>query len=73
MREIVCLSVGQCGTQVGSKFWEMISEEHAIDPTGKADSDAEDIQLQRAEVYYNEVDSGKYVPRAVIIDLEPGM
>ena len=34
MREIVHLQVGQCGNQIGNKFWEVIAEEHGIDPTG---------------------------------------
>ena len=25
---------GQCGNQIGAKFWEIISDEHGIDPTG---------------------------------------
>ncbi|KAJ6489804.1 tubulin beta chain [Mycena sanguinolenta] len=31
-----------------------------------------DLQLERISVYYNEVGGKKYVPRAVLIDLEPG-
>jgi len=34
MREIVHIQVGQCGNQIGSKFWEVISDEHGIDPNG---------------------------------------
>lgn len=30
------------------------------------------MQLERVNVYYNEVNGNKYVPRAVLIDLEPG-
>ena len=25
---------GQCGNQIGAKFWEVISDEHGVDPTG---------------------------------------
>ena len=25
---------GQCGNQIGAKFWEIISDEHGIDPSG---------------------------------------
>eukprot|EP00043_Microstomoeca_roanoka_P008083 m.77974 g.77974 ORF g.77974 m.77974 type:complete len:453 (+) comp14093_c0_seq1:45-1403(+) len=71
MREIVHLQVGQCGNQVGCKFWEVISDEHGIDPTGRA-VDAADVQLERINVYYNEGVGGKYVPRALLVDLEPG-
>lgn len=34
MREIVHLQVGQCGNHIGSKFWEVISEEHGINEIG---------------------------------------
>ena len=37
MREIVHVQAGQCGNQIGAKFWEIISDEHGIDPTGKSD------------------------------------
>jgi len=71
MREIVHLQVGQCGNQIGSKFWSVISDEHGIDPTGVYKG-TEDIQLERINVYYNEASGGKYVPRAILVDLEPG-
>ena len=28
MREIVHVQGGQCGNQIGAKFWEVISDEH---------------------------------------------
>ncbi|XP_030631391.1 tubulin beta-4B chain isoform X6 [Chanos chanos] len=71
MREIVHLQAGQCGNQIGAKFWEVISDEHGIDPTGTYHGDS-DLQLERINVYYNEATGGKYVPRAVLVDLEPG-
>ncbi len=85
MREIVHLQTGQCGNQIGSKFWEVISDEHGIDPTGTYHGDS-DLQLERINgkhantyglgdaclVYYNEATGGKYVPRSVLVDLEPG-
>lgn len=49
----------------------MISDEHGIDPTGTYHGDS-DLQLERINVYYNEATGGKYVPRAVLVDLEPG-
>ncbi|XP_038850452.1 tubulin beta-4B chain-like isoform X12 [Salvelinus namaycush] len=71
MREIVHIQAGQCGNQIGAKFWEVISDEHGIDPTGTYHGDG-DLQLDRISVYYNEATGGKYVPRAVLVDLEPG-
>merc|ERR1711887_350775 len=86
MREIVHVQAGQCGNQIGAKFWEIISDEHGIDPTGSYTGTSE-LQLERIEVYYNQamglspeakakgeklVSGGKFVPRAILVDLEPG-
>ncbi|KAK7681786.1 hypothetical protein QCA50_015133 [Cerrena zonata] len=71
MREIVHLQTGQCGNQIGAKFWEVVSDEHGIDRDGMYKG-TNDLQLERINVYYNEVGANKYVPRAVLIDLEPG-
>lgn len=74
MREILHIQGGQCGNQIGSKFWEVICDEHGVDPTGryKGDVGESDLQLERINVYYNEASGGRYVPRAVLMDLEPG-
>jgi len=71
MREIIHIQAGQCGNQIGTKFWETISEEHGIDGNGIKQNDQE-TRKDRLEVYYNQSTSGKYVPRAVLVDLEPG-
>lgn len=71
MREILHVQAGQCGNQIGGKFWEVICDEHGIDATGKYVGDSY-VQLERVNVYYNEASGGRYVPRAVLVDLEPG-
>lgn len=71
MREIVHIQAGQCGNQIGTKFWETISNEHGIDACGRYVG-TESVQCDRLEVYYDQSTSGKYVPRAVLVDLEPG-
>jgi len=71
MREIVHLQAGQCGNQIGAKFWEVMAAEHGIDPGGAYVGDNE-LQLQRIDVYFNEGQEGRYVPRAILTDLEPG-
>lgn len=53
------------------QFWEVISDEHGIDPDGIYHGDS-DLQLERINVYYNEGTKCKYVPRSVLVDLEPG-
>uniref|UniRef100_A0AAY4D8X8 Tubulin/FtsZ GTPase domain-containing protein n=1 Tax=Denticeps clupeoides TaxID=299321 RepID=A0AAY4D8X8_9TELE len=71
MREIVHIQAGQCGNQIGTKFWEVISDEHGVDPTGNYAGDSA-LQLERINVYYNEAHFHKFVPRAILVDLEPG-
>eukprot|EP00439_Symbiodinium_sp_Y106_P072660 s1187_g13.t1 len=71
MRELVHVQGGQCGNQIGAKFWEVTADEHGIDPTGTYHGDS-DLQLERINVYFNEATGGRYVPRAVLMDLEPG-
>ena len=55
----------------GAKFWEVVSDEHGIDRDGLYKG-TNDLQLERINVYYNEVGANKYVPRAVLVDVEPG-
>ncbi|CAF4216269.1 unnamed protein product, partial [Adineta steineri] len=30
MREIVNISIGQCGNQIAGKFWEVVAGEHGL-------------------------------------------
>ncbi|KAJ3453225.1 hypothetical protein MRS44_018880 [Fusarium solani] len=61
----------EIGNQVGSAFWQTISGEHGLDSSGVYNGTS-DLQLARMNVYFNETSSNKYVPRAVLVDLEPG-
>ncbi|KAK3865569.1 hypothetical protein Pcinc_028835 [Petrolisthes cinctipes] len=76
MREIIHIQTGQCGNQIGAKFWEVISGEHAILPNGNyvtsVDKELNKLRQERLDVYYTEGYEGKHVPRAVLVDLEPG-
>lgn len=72
-RSIVSLQAGQCGNQVGSKFWEGISQEHGVGPEGDYEGNDPRQQLERISVYYNESSNGRYVPRVAMVDLEPGV
>ena len=53
------------------KHTQVICDEHGIDPTGTYHGDS-DLQLERINVYFNEASGGRYVPRAILMDLEPG-
>ena len=61
------------GTYVSSfiTLQKVICDEHGIDPTGSYSGDS-DLQLERVNVYFNEASGGRYVPRACLVDLEPG-
>jgi tubulin beta len=109
MREIITLQIGQCGNQIGYKFWESIALEHGIDTsTGRFSGDNEK-QVAKSNVYFEEINNGagevasafkigqkvqeesksgygsssssnlskyqnmRFVPRALLIDLEPGV
>lgn len=55
-----------------SQFWEVIADEHGINPEGVYEGDNVN-QLERISVYFNEAGSSNtYCPRAVLVDLEPG-
>jgi len=70
-REIVCIAGGQCGNQIGAKFWEVICKEHHINKAGEYEGEL-DYELERISVYYNEASASRYVPRCILMDLEPG-
>ncbi|GKV33878.1 hypothetical protein SLEP1_g42324 [Rubroshorea leprosula] len=61
MREILHIQGGQCGNQIGAKFWEMVCDEHDIDPIGRYNGNS-DLQLERVNVYYNEASCGRFCP-----------
>ncbi|VEL34941.1 unnamed protein product [Protopolystoma xenopodis] len=58
-------------SKIEYEFWEVISDEHGLDPEGRYVGE-QTVQLERINVYYNEATGGKYVPRCILLDLEPG-
>lgn len=71
MREIIHISTGQCGNQIGAAFWETICGEHGLDFNGNYHGTSH-LQKDKLDVYFNEASSGKWVPRSINVDLEPG-
>jgi hypothetical protein len=61
-----------CGNQMGTKFWEVVCDEHGICGSGEY-CGKNDTRLGRINDFYHEALGGKYVPRAVLFDLEPGV
>ncbi|KAG0475956.1 hypothetical protein HPP92_012797 [Vanilla planifolia] len=69
-REIITIQVGQCGNQIGMEFWKQLCIEHGIGPDGLL----EDFATQggdRKDVFFYQADDQHYIPRALLMDLEP--
>jgi len=72
MREVISLHVGQAGVQIGNACWELYSLEHGIQPDGLMPSDESvGIEDHSYNTFFSETPSGKHVPRAIFVDLEP--
>lgn len=71
MREIISIHIGQAGVQIGNACWELYTKEHSIDHEGRpmVNFGKNDSCLS----FFSESSSGCYVPRTVMIDLEPGV
>ncbi|KAI9635778.1 putative tubulin gamma chain [Dioszegia hungarica] len=71
-REIITLQAGQAGNQIGAQYWQKLCAEHGISPTGTLEDWAADGgQGDRKDVFFYQADDEHYVPRAILIDLEP--
>ena len=71
MREVVSLHIGQAGIQMGNSCWELYCLEHGISPDGSMQEGPTAKGRDYAfNTFFSEV-AGKYVPRAVFMDLEP--
>jgi len=86
VREIIHVQVGQCGNQVGCAFFKAMFAEHFLNSDGKydkpeekqgdADGDGIPDELENIDVYFRgtseEKKNARWIPRAVLVDLEPG-
>ncbi|KAH9301234.1 hypothetical protein KI387_012817 [Taxus chinensis] len=72
MREIINIHIGQAGIQLGNTCWELFCLEHGIQPDGFLSSDEAMRGINYAHsTFFSETGAGKYVPRALFVDLEP--
>ncbi|KAH6568301.1 hypothetical protein BASA50_010511 [Batrachochytrium salamandrivorans] len=69
-REIITLQAGQCGNQIGQEFWSMLCAEHGIRPDGILEDFATEGG-DRKDVFFYQADDEHYIPRAILVDLEP--
>merc|ERR1711936_266140 len=70
MRECLSIHIGQAGVQIGNSCWELYCLEHGIAPDGVMPSDKTPGD-DSFSTFFQETGTGKHVPRAVFVDLEP--
>ncbi|KAM6216217.1 tubulin alpha chain-like 3 [Rhynchocyon petersi] len=78
-RECLSIHIGQSGVQIGDALWELYCLEHGIQPDGvvvdSKTNQLENAQMEQRNAYFDnffcETRAGKYVPRALFVDLEP--
>merc|ERR1712127_647507 len=82
MREVLSIHIGQAGCQIGSAAWDLFCNEHGIGLDGRINEDntkstyeaTSDLDTDDSvKTFFNHSESGKYVPRALFIDLEPNV
>ena len=69
-RECISIHIGQAGCQIGSSCWELYCLEHGISPDGTYENSNGDESFS---TFFSEMGTGKHVPRAVFVDLEPAV
>jgi len=70
MREIISIHVGQAGIQVGNSCWELYLLEHGLNADGTLIKESKEAD-HSFNTFFNETNKGKYVPRSLMVDLEP--
>jgi len=76
MRECISIHIGQAGVQIGNGCWELYCLEHGIGPDGLATSTSHprgEAGDDSFSTFFSETGSGKHVPRALYVDLEPSV
>ncbi|KAK2744143.1 gamma-tubulin [Myotisia sp. PD_48] len=69
-REIITLQAGQCGNNIGTQFWQQLCLEHGINQDGNLEEFATEGG-DRKDVFFYQSDDTRYIPRAILLDLEP--
>jgi tubulin beta len=67
------MQVGQCGNQVGKKKKVVVYVENGIGGGGGEYCGDSGAHVDLINVLYHEASEGKYLPRAVLFDIEPGV
>ena len=83
---MIMLQLGQCGNQIGFEFWKKLCKEHGISSEGIAFcilshwlffncigllQEHATEGIDRKDVFFYQADDEHYIPRSVLLDLEP--
>jgi len=68
VREVLTVSVGQGGNQLGECVWEQYRKEHGISNEGVSLKEQTD---EYYKTFFEETGTGQSVPRCLCVDLEP--
>lgn len=68
VHEVITIAIGQCGIQTMKPVWDLYCLEHQISYNGGS---LVDIDNRGIETFFRESDCGRYVPRALMADMEP--
>lgn len=68
--EMIMLQLGQCGNQIGFEFWKKLCREHGISAEGLLQEHTTE-GIDRKDVFFYQADDEHYIPRSVLLDLEP--
>lgn len=58
---------------VGMEFWKQLCLEHGINNQGFLEDFATDTVGDRKDIFFYQADDDHYIPRSILIDMEPGV
>lgn len=70
-REVISIHLGQAGIQTATTTWELYCLEHGININGNLSDTRVGDDDNAFHTFFAESQTGKYVPRAVLVDTEP--
>lgn len=70
-RETISIHIGQAGIQTGNTTWELYCLEHGIKNDGFLADSSNGNSDDCFHTFFSESQTGKYVPRSVLVDTEP--
>ncbi len=65
-----CILIYELNNEVGSVFWQRLCAEHGISKDGILEEWATEGG-DRKDVFFYQADDEHYIPRALLVDLEP--